>query len=220
MSLILTIDTTLKKATVVLSNKSEVIAYQQNESQKEHARFLHTAIANVMKDYLYTDLNAIAVTEGPGSYTGIRVGFAAAKGLSFALNIPLITFSTLLALASSVLATLAENDEFLICPMIDARRMEVFTATYNNRLQETIAPHAQILTEKSYAQLLEKNKIFFLGDGILKWQTLVENKNAYFIDCEISNEALARLSYDRFVNKNFINSNYSQPNYSKEFQNM
>ncbi len=220
MSLILTIDTTLKKATVVLSNKSGVIAYQQNESQKEHASFLHTAIANLMKNYLYSDLNAIAVTEGPGSYTGIRVGFAAAKGLSFALNIPLITFSTLLALASSVLPTLPVDDEFLICPMIDARRMEVFTATYNNCLQETIAPHSQILTEKSYAQLLEKNKIFFLGDGILKWQTLVENKNAYFIDCEINNEALAKLSYERFANKSFINNNYSQPNYSKEFQNM
>lgn len=220
MSLILTIDSTLQQATVCLAQNGLVLGYKTNNNQKEHSSFVHTAIASLMMGYHYAQLSAIAVTEGPGSYTGIRVGYAAAKGLCFALDTPLITYSSLLALAQSAAYILPQHEAFLLCPMIDARRMEVFSAIYCNRLKEIEAPSATILTNKSYTHLLDHNKIYFFGNGMPKWKEINSHQNAYYIECEIDNNTLAALSQQYFIQKKFSNLQISLPNYAKQFQNM
>ena len=142
MSLILNIDTALETAFVCLSNGNEVLQSSVNETQKDHATWLHTAITNLLQKtgHSVNELEAVAVSIGPGSYTGLRVGLASAKGFCYALNIPLIAISTL-----KIIALAASNEvqgATIICPMIDARRMEVFTLLYDIDLMER-AQHNQ-----------------------------------------------------------------------------
>ncbi|MBA2250622.1 MAG: tRNA (adenosine(37)-N6)-threonylcarbamoyltransferase complex dimerization subunit type 1 TsaB, partial [Chitinophagaceae bacterium] len=143
MALILNIDTCTENAIVSLANNDVIIGTMNNSNQKDHASFLHTAIKNLLdkSGILISQLNAIAVTAGPGSYTGIRVGMAAAKGLAYALQIPLISLNTLEVIAMCSIIQ-SENKDAFFCPMIDARRMEVFTAVYDQFLKEIIAPCA------------------------------------------------------------------------------
>lgn len=152
MSLILNIDTSTDFATITLAEDGKVLKSISNTIQKDHAAFLHPAVNEVLQsgERKISDLDAIAVTAGPGSYTGIRVGLAAAKGLSLALNIPLITINTLLLLAKDAILNHTSGTDILFCPVIDARRMEVFTAVYNNTLSEILSPCTMILTNNSY----------------------------------------------------------------------
>ncbi|MEP7258055.1 MAG: tRNA (adenosine(37)-N6)-threonylcarbamoyltransferase complex dimerization subunit type 1 TsaB, partial [Flavitalea sp.] len=141
MALIIAIDTAVDTAGVCLSADSQALGFLENERQKDHASWIHTAIRTLMNEagFSMSKLNAVAVTAGPGSYTGLRVGMATAKGLCYALNIPLITENTLKVMAYAVKQeyqqTLTENEvPVLFCPMIDARRIEVFTALFNDKL--------------------------------------------------------------------------------------
>src|ERR1700761_8249865 len=141
MSLILNIDTATETAHLSIAKNGTVLQQLFNEDQKGHAAFLQPAIKKILAEQslLINEIDAIAVTEGPGSYTGLRIGMASAKGLSYALRKPLITVNTLEAMARSAVDVLARNPidskEILLCPMIDARRMEVFTAIYNMELK-------------------------------------------------------------------------------------
>ncbi len=218
MSLILNIDTALDTASVCLSKDDEQLHMAVNENQKDHAMWLHAAIADILQkaEHTVNELHAVAVSIGPGSYTGLRVGLASAKGLCYALNIPLIVVSTL-----KMIAFAAKNDgvihENMLCPMIDARRMEVFTATYDINLVEIRAEAAMIIDENSFSAMLESNRILFCGNGSKKLQKIVTSSNALFNDTIANASHLAQLSYYYFRNKQFANLAYTEPSYIKEF---
>lgn len=215
MSLILNIETAVDTASVCLAKDGEALQFAANEQQKDHASWLHVAIAKILNEagYVLADLLAVAVSIGPGSYTGLRISLSTAKGLCYALNIPLIAVGTLDMMA------LAANDEKgdMICPMIDARRMEVFTALYDKKLQQIIGPQAMLLNENSFAEQLFSNKIIFSGNGSNKLQQIISNDNALFSSVQSNASHLAQLSDKSFIKKEFADLAYVQPLYLKEF---
>lgn len=224
MALILNIDTATEFASVCIINENEVIAYEENLEQKGHASFLQPAIKKLMNNGQWTmdNLDAIAVTNGPGSYTGLRVGLASAKGLCFALNKPLILLNTLevMALASIeefVIGSTKLANETLFCPMIDARRMEVFTALYHKNLNTIIAPCAMILDNQSFAEELKNNTIVFSGSGSNKLQELNFGENAIISNVLYSAKNMIELSLKKYQQKEFADLAYSTPDYHKEF---
>src|SRR5687768_1145997 len=177
--MILNIDTASEQASVCISKDGEVISTLVNDNQKDHASWVQSAINTLLQREGYTmqQLQAVAVTHGPGSYTGLRVGMATAKGLCFALQIPLITINTLQVMAHGAIHQWHSKTKNMqpplgFCPMIDARRMEVFTAVYNEELQEIIAPKAMILDELSFKEELNDHSLVCFGNGSLKWKNV------------------------------------------------
>jgi tRNA threonylcarbamoyladenosine biosynthesis protein TsaB len=215
MSLILNIDTALDTASVCLSEDGNALQLSFSEDQKDHASWLHTEITKLLKKrgQGINDLDAVAVSIGPGSYTGLRVGLAAAKGFCYALQIPLITVNSL-----KIIALAAKSEAVnLICPLIDARRMEVFTAIYDKVLVEKNPPHALILDEKSFASQLVTGEILFCGNGVKKLQPLLSDTNACFSTAIADASHLAQLSFACYKNKEFADLAYVEPLYVKEF---
>lgn len=215
MSLILTIDTAVEGASVCLAREGDVVACQENPSQKDSAAWIQPALHELVKEYGITwqHLDAIAVSAGPGSYTGLRVGMSTAKGLCYALGIPLITIGTLKMMALAAL----DEDADLLCPMIDARRMEVFTALYNKQLEEVVAPHSLILTPGSFGELVAKHRVVFFGNGSPKFAPLAQHPNARFATLASSARHLAPLAHKQFTHKAFADLAYAEPYYGKEF---
>lgn len=217
MSYILNIHTATETALVVLTENNKVLGVFINDETNQHAAFLHYAIQELLqKNHInIKQLNAIGVSAGPGSYTGIRVGLATAKGLCYALSIPLITYNSLELMAFSAIEFI--NDEsVLYCPMIDARRMEVFAAVYNYTLKEFISPTAMILHENSFDEMPDK-KIYFFGSGSDKFKKITKNENHFFIAEPISPASLAKISGQKFVKNEFADFVYAKPYYLKEF---
>jgi tRNA threonylcarbamoyladenosine biosynthesis protein TsaB len=159
------------------------------------------------------DINAVAVSNGPGSYTGLRIGLSAAKGLCYALQIPLITIGTLQMMVQGV----EKNEANLYCPMIDARRMEVFTAMYGSEGKEITSPAALILDENSFAEDLKMNRILFFGNGAAKFKNICSHSNAIFSGLHTDASQLAKLSQQKFTAKDFADLAYCEPLYVKEF---
>jgi len=222
MSLILNIDTATEIAHVSIAKDGIVLQDAFNNDQKNHAGFLQPAIKKILQDakILITEIDAIAVTEGPGSYTGIRIGMASAKGLCYALNKPLITINTLEAMANSAILELKQQPlsvRTLLCPMIDARRMEVFTAVYDILLTNILQPSAVILDISSFKSLLNEHFVNFFGSGSKKWKEECNHKNAFFTEINITAPALSSLSVNKFNQNLFTNVAYSEPLYIKEF---
>lgn len=215
MSLILNIFTALETASVCLARNGMAIDTAFSEDQKEHAGWIHTAINELLtrNNFSIKELEAIGVCIGPGSYTGLRIGLATAKGLSYALNIPLIPMDTLSVIAIAV----KEEATDFICPLIDARRMEVFTALYDKELNLVSAPVALIIDEKSYAEQLLNHKILFCGNGSKKLQNIISNKNAYFTETATDATHLSFLSFKMFKKKEFSDFAYLEPFYIKDF---
>jgi tRNA threonylcarbamoyladenosine biosynthesis protein TsaB len=223
MSLILNIDTSVDTATICLADNDKVLQYYKNESMKDHAAWVHPSIQKLIGNlgYKFTDLDAIGVSIGPGSYTGLRIGLSTAKGLCYALNIPLITIGTLEMLAASVIKELEISSQLfeglLICPMIDARRMEVFTAVFQPDLKMVIEPHSLILSTHSFEDLLKRQKILFLGNGSKKFQQICQNNNAIFNKLPLNPAAFSTLTYSNFIGNSFAVIAYTEPLYLKEF---
>src|SRR6187455_1813835 len=180
MALILNIDTAVDVASICLAKDGMVLSIAVGESQKDHASWLHIAIKEIFEknDLELRAVDAIVVTGGPGSYTGLRIGMATAKGICYALNKPLISLNTLLAMAN---AAKDENAD-LLCPMIDARRMEVFTAIYTKELQIVKEPVAITLNENSFTEYFSNNNVCFFGNGSNKFQAIEKNSQAFFSD--------------------------------------
>lgn len=213
--MILNIDTAVLSASLCLADGYDIIGKKLNPSQKDQASWLHPAIESLIRECGLTlsRLEAIAVSAGPGSYTGLRVGMATAKGLCYALQIPLIVVNTL-----QMMAVAAQNKPgYLLCPMIDARRMEVFTAVYNLNLDEILPPSNMILEEKSFSDLLDQHQILFFGNGSIKFKTLVQHEKAHFEMIEATAEHMVKLSANQFGNQNFADLAYSEPFYGKDF---
>jgi len=240
LPLILNIDTATEFASICLSRDAVVIGFEENQEQKNHASFLQPAIKKMMHSLSYTllDIDAIAVTNGPGSYTGLRVGLASAKGLCFALNKPLILLNTLKVMGLAIRIEeleignwkLGENEQtrnltndkqqtrnLLFCPMIDARRMEVFTALYDAELNEILKPTSMILDNNSFSNELANYQIIFSGNGSLKMKELQLNNNASFSDVQYSAKNMIGLSEKMFEQKMFADLAYAAPDYHKEF---
>lgn len=216
MSLILNIDTAVQTASICLSEKDTILGLVVNPSQKDHAAWLQVAI-KVLLEEKHIDLRqleAIAVSSGPGSYTGLRVAMASAKGLCYALKIPLITINTLKIMANSAKAEPTD----LLCPMIDARRMEVFAALFNHSLEkDLISSTNMILDANSFEKWLNKQTITFFGSGSAKFHNVMHHPNAFFKEIETTAEHMPELSSQRLKNQEFANPAYAEPFYGKEF---
>jgi tRNA threonylcarbamoyladenosine biosynthesis protein TsaB len=217
MALILNIDTSTGKAGVCLSKDGSLLALAENQDQKEHAGWLHPAISRLLRETGHgtADLQAVAVTAGPGSYTGLRVGMATAKGLCYALAIPLITENTLKVMAFAASQQLSGTD--LLCPMLDARRMEVFTAVYTNDLTPLLPPTAMIIDENSFSEYLLNRQVSFFGEGSYKCKQLIIAPSAAFIDLPYHVGYLGILSFSRYLQCEFTAVAYCEPVYTKEF---
>lgn len=215
MSLILHIDTAVQVASVCLSDDESIIDTLVNPSGKEAASWLHVAIQSVLQQHNFTpaQLDAIAVSSGPGSYTGLRVGLSAAKGLCYALSIPLISINTLQMMAAGVKQANAD----LLCPMIDARRMEVFTALYKPSLEEVIPSTNLVLDETSFANWLEQHTIHFFGNGSKKAEEMIRHPNASFVDATATAADMVLLAVTKFKEGEFADLAYSEPHYGKDF---
>jgi tRNA threonylcarbamoyladenosine biosynthesis protein TsaB len=215
MAIILNIDTAINSASLCLSKEAQSLQFALNSNQQDHASWLHLAIKKIIADagLRVKDLKAIAVTIGPGSYTGLRVGLSAAKGFCFALDIPLISINTLEMMADAV-----KNEEAdLFCPVIDARRMEVFMAVYNKDMETIINPCAMIVKENSFDSLLASGKVIFSGNGSEKTRKINFHPNALFKNSTTTAADMVRLSEDKFVQKKFSDTAYTEPFYIKEF---
>ena len=219
MSMILNIDTAQETAFVCISENGLPIFIAENHSQKDHASFLHPAIDELLKKAAIsiTELDAIAVTKGPGSYTGLRVGMSAAKGLAYTLQKPLIAISTLEMMAHDIISSTGDQ-ESLICPMIDARRMEVFTALYNSSLKEILSPLAMILDESSFDDSLKNNCIYFTGSGSMKFQQICNHTNAKFIQHNNLPVSMSVVSQNKNEKKLFNDIALTEPDYIKPYK--
>ena len=180
MALILNIDTAVEAASVCLAKDEKVLSIAKSESQKDHSLWLHVTIKEIFEknNLELSSVDAVAVTGGPGSYTGLRIGMATAKGICYALNKPLISLNTLLVMGN---AATIQNAE-LLCPMIDARRMEVFTAIYTKELQIIKEPAAITLNENSFDEYLLNNTVCFFGNGSNKFKSIKKHERALFSD--------------------------------------
>ena len=186
-----------------------------NTGGYSHAEKLHPFIQDCMQDVgiSFSDVQAISVGKGPGSYTGLRIGVSAAKGLCFANDIPLIAIHSLEILAQSSIV-----ESGIIIPLIDARRMEVYSAVFDHQYNWLRETEAEIITEQSFASYLEKGKVFFVGDGAEKCKGVIQHENAYFIDGEFpSAKDMVSISYEKFEKKDFENLAYFEPYYLKDF---
>lgn len=224
MPLLLHIDTATEQASVCISREEQILGLISSQEQKNHAGFVQLAIQQLLADNGCTiqELDAIAVTAGPGSYTGLRVGLATAKGISYALQKPLILVNTLEVMARAVLRDLQEQGirsatNTLLCPMIDARRMEVFTALYSLDLTEIWAPQALILENGCFSDLLANQPVIFSGSGHTKLKELVDSPNASYSHTLHNAADLAIPALAAYHSGQFANLAYSEPLYVKEF---
>ncbi|WP_293301227.1 tRNA (adenosine(37)-N6)-threonylcarbamoyltransferase complex dimerization subunit type 1 TsaB [Pedobacter sp. UBA4863] len=219
MSTILQIETATPVCSVAISVNGQTIALKEEKAPNIHAASLTLFIEEVMKTagLTYDKLDAIAVSKGPGSYTGLRIGVSTAKGLCFALDKPLIAINTLKMMANGYLLQHA-NFGGLVCPMIDARRMEVFTAVFDHHLGEIEHTHAKIVDDKSFVLELQGHFISFIGDGAEKCKAVIDNPNAHF-NLENFNSAscMSNLAFAAYEVKNFEDVAYFEPFYLKDF---
>ena len=215
MSLLLNIETATKNCSVSLAKDGITILTKEiAEEGYSHAEKLHVFIEEILKETQtkFQDLKAVAVSKGPGSYTGLRIGVSAAKGICYALDIPLISVDTLQVLAQQV-----KIDEGIIIPMIDARRMEVYSAVFDKSITKIKEVQAEVLTEESYSEIEEN--VYFIGDCQEKCKTVLTKPNFHFISKSIfpSANEMSGLSYQKFINQDFEDVAYFEPFYLKDF---
>lgn len=216
MTYILNIETTTTNCSVSLSQDGEtLVLLEENNPGYSHAETLHVYIEKVLKQAKieFKDLNAVAVSKGPGSYTGLRIGVSAAKGLCFALNISLISVSTLKSLATQV-----KVDNGIIIPLLDARRMEVYSAVFNSDFLELRDIQAEIISPDSFNDYLSNNKVYFIGNGVEKTKHVISNNNTIFIEDKLpSANEMSKLAYDKYKISDTEDVAYFEPFYLKDF---
>ncbi len=216
MSIILNIETATKNCSVSIADKGKIIAIKElNNGNYSHAEVLHPFIVDILREANITSdhIDAVAVSKGPGSYTGLRIGVSAAKGLCFAFDKPLISIDTLTSLSYSIAI-----DNGFIVPMIDARRMEVYAAVFNEKNQLIREIKADIIEESSFSEYLKSSKVYFLGDGAQKCKETILHENAIFVDDKFpSAKEMAQLSYDKYKKNDIENVAYFEPFYLKDF---
>lgn len=215
-SFILNIETSTTNCSVSLSREGETLVLKEDyNSTYSHSERLHVYIDVVLKEaeVSLNELNAIAISKGPGSYTGLRIGVSAAKGLCFALDKPLISIPTLEVLAHQI-----KIEDGVIVPMLDARRMEVYSAVYNSDYHQIRETQAEILGEDSFNEYLEKGTVYFIGNGVEKTKSLITHANAVFIDNKLpSAKEMDLLAYNKYKKNDTEDVAYFEPYYLKDF---
>jgi tRNA threonylcarbamoyladenosine biosynthesis protein TsaB len=227
MSYILHIETSGDSCSVAVSNGKEILSSLENDEKQGHAAILTSLIEEVISisNITIKDLAAIAVSKGPGSYTGLRIGVSTAKGLCFAQDLPLIAVNTLESIAKGILESERSNMEYLgfsdtdfLCVMTDARRMEVYTALFNARGEMINETEASIIHESFHSSVMANSKVFFAGSGAEKASTIIKNPNAVFLyGFKAQASGLVSTAFEYFVNKKFENTAYFEPFYLKDF---
>jgi len=213
---ILSLETATTNCSVSLSKNGQTIALKEDSRNGySHAEKLHVFINDVLNtaNVKRSEIDAVAVSKGPGSYTGLRIGVSAAKGLAFALDIPLIAIPTLSVLAHQVAI---ESD--VIVAMLDARRMEVYSAIFDDNCNALRETQAQILEAHSFKDYLNKGKVCFIGNGVEKTKTLIHNTNAIFINGKLpSANEMSLLAYNKYKKSDTEDVAYFEPYYLKDF---
>ena len=222
MALILQIETATQTCSVALAQDGKLLYFLEKTERNIHAGAITVFIEEIMlkAGKQYADLDAVAVSMGPGSYTGLRIGVSTAKGLCYALDIPLIAINTLEAMANGFMNNcFSVNPQTVFCPMIDARRMEVYCAVYNYKNELILETEAKIIDEQSFSDLLNQYVVYFFGDGAAKCETdLAVHLNARIMkDFENSASHLTSLAFEKFKNKQFEDVAYFEPFYLKDF---
>jgi tRNA threonylcarbamoyladenosine biosynthesis protein TsaB len=223
MGRILNIDTATTVCSVALAEDNTILAIRENREGKNHAFLLAPFIDEVLKEagMKPADLSAIAISKGPGSYTGLRIGVSTAKGMAYALSIPLISLSTLSLMANGYLIAhpeISDRNDILLCPMIDARRMEVYSAIFNTHLEEFRRVKAEVIERNSFNDIPGKYKLIFFGDGAEKCLGKI-NRQSILTDTTyfISASQMVSLTSKKFNNSEFENVAYFEPFYLKDF---
>ncbi|MFY0653637.1 MAG: tRNA (adenosine(37)-N6)-threonylcarbamoyltransferase complex dimerization subunit type 1 TsaB [Cyclobacteriaceae bacterium] len=219
MSTILSIDTATSAGSVAIHKSGELVGLQQYNLEKSHSSLTHVLIEQLLENTGVSngDLGAIAISAGPGSYTGLRIGVSTAKGLCYALDIPLIAVNTLEAMAQQIANT--NTSKAVFCPMIDARRLEVYCSIFGSNMKPIEETEAVIVDESSFSTHLEKGEVIFFGDGSDKCEPILKHSNARFVKGVIpSANEVGQLAYKKYQNKEFENLAYYEPFYLKEFR--
>ena len=226
-SIILHIETATDICSVAISEGDQILALVESGPERSHASLLNSFIRKALeqsgKDF--ASLSAVCVSKGPGSYTGLRIGVSTAKGITYALEIPLLATGTLDNMAYGALhhpslrEPLATNrNQILLCPLLDARRMEVYSCFFSTDLKVKREVSADIISEKSYHSLLEDHSIYFFGNGSAKCSGVINHSNAHFIEgIEPSAGEMIHPAWKRFTNKLFEDVAYFEPYYLKDF---
>ena len=220
MAIILALETATSVCSVALFQDQQLLALSELQIDKSHASHSTVLIKQMLENCNKTleDISAVAVSGGPGSYTGLRIGTSVAKGFCFALDIPLIEISTLHALAYKHIQVTPNAEEFLYCPMFDARRLEVYTCILNNLLQEQFPVSPVVLSSSTFDNYAKKQPIIFFGSGAVKFQALINNhSNFIFVNSlPVSAKSIGILAYQKFKNQQFEEVAYYEPFYLKE----
>lgn len=220
MGTVLNIETSNTVCSVALAVSGKLTAIAETEIDKSHSHLIMQFIDQVLKEAALKkdQINAIAISGGPGSYTGLRIGASVAKGLAYALNIPIIAISTLDTL---IVAAKEKKPHFegLFCPMIDARRMEVYCQLSNRSGHTILNPTNLILTEDAFLEHIKDNQMLYFGNGAEKaTPVLVQSNYTYLEGIKFSAKYMTDLSYEKYMNQEFVNTVYYEPFYLKEFQ--
>lgn len=218
MSKILNIETSTTVCSVSISENGTCKCFRENFNGNNHSELIGVFVQEVLSEagLKPQDLDAVALSIGPGSYTGLRIGTSFAKGLCYGTDIPLITIPTLKIIAQNAKEKYNIEDDALLCPMIDARRMEVYCCVYDSKLNEVHATEPQIIDENSFADILKDKKVYFFGNGAAKCKQYITSENAIFLDevYPLATSMIA-LSEGAFAGKDFADVAYFEPFYLK-----
>jgi len=225
MALILNIESSTEVCSVSLAQNGEVLDILENPTGLNHSALLTVFIEDIFRklDLPFSKLDAVAVSGGPGSYTGLRIGVAAAKGICYALNLPMIAITSLASMTHHVAQNidhyqLPDDNNMCFCPMIDARRMEVYTALFNRKEEMIRKIQADIIDESSFLSYLDNRIVVFFGNGAEKCRDTIQHQNAIFIENVITSSAyMASFSEKAFLMKKFVDVAYYEPYYLKDF---
>jgi len=218
MGLILSIETAISVCSVALHREGKLLGSLELHQDNVHSQKLMPVIDALLAQagVQTREIQAIAVSGGPGSYTGLRIGVSTAKGLAYAHDIPLIAVDTLDALAFRINEIVEPND--FIVPMIDARRMEVYQKVLDGRMTELSSLEPLIIDELSFVEFMERGKVYFLGDAVFKIKNEIIHPNARFLNLVNSAISVGELAFKKFIANDFVNVAYFEPNYLKEFR--
>jgi tRNA threonylcarbamoyladenosine biosynthesis protein TsaB len=219
LSRILHIETATQNCSVSLSENGKLLAFKEQTGNYTHAENLTVFIQQTLEEanFNFNQLDAISVSKGPGSYTGLRIGVSTAKGICFALEIPLIAVDTLKSMTKGVLLNQIEADFF--CPMIDARRMEVYAEIVDKKLNVVRSVNADIVDENTYSEFLRENSVCFFGNGMIKCKEILSTFNtSIFVEgIEPSAKYMVEMATEKFLKKEFEDVAYFEPHYLKDF---
>lgn len=220
MALLLALETSTNVCSIALYNGQQLLGASELQIEKSHSSHITVMVSQLVENCGATlhDLSAVAVSGGPGSYTGLRIGTSTAKGLCYSLDIPLLEVSTLYGLAVQVIGVTPNPAQYLFCPMLDARRMEVYTCLLNHELQEINPIQPVVLDAHTFENNLAQQPVIFFGSGAPKFQELVkDNPNALFVEGIVpSAKTIGMLAYDKYNQQAFEDVAYYEPFYLKD----